>query len=276
MFFFAFVLSNLIRERETAEERDQYLAELERKRQELKIAHEIQQSFLPDAIPLLKGFDLAALNLPAREVGGDFYDFIPIAEDKIGVTIADVSGKGVPAALFMALSRTVVRTNARGNPSVAEVIEAANSSISADSKSGMFVTLFYAILDLKARMLTYVNAGHNPPALFRALSSDIIMLKARGIALGALDEIVLEERTMQLDRGDTVVFYTDGVTEAVNEREEQFGEERLVALITECHGLAAGALVERIKSEVLAFCGTAPQFDDITVMVLKAGEAEHA
>jgi sigma-B regulation protein RsbU (phosphoserine phosphatase) len=276
MFFFAFVLSNLIKERETAEERDQYHAELERKRQELKIAHEIQQSFLPDAIPLLKGFDLAALNLPAREVGGDFYDFIPIADDKIGVTIADVSGKGVPAALFMALSRTVVRTNARGNPSVAEVIEAANSSISADSKSGMFVTLFYAILDLKARTLTYVNAGHNPPALFRALNSDIIMLKARGIALGALDEIVLEERTMQLDQGDTVVFYTDGVTEAVNDREEQFGEERLVALITECHGLSAGALVERIKSEVLAFCGTAPQFDDITVMVLKAGEAEDA
>ncbi|MBN1762812.1 MAG: SpoIIE family protein phosphatase [Methanomicrobia archaeon] len=274
MFFAATIIANLIRERETAEERDRYQAELERKRQELKIAHEIQQSFLPDAIPLLRGFELAALNLPAKEVGGDFYDFIPISKDKMGLTIADVSGKGVPAALFMALSRTLVRANARNNPSVAEVIRDANSMITADSKSGMFVTLFYAILDLKKRTLTYVNAGHNPPVLFEEKSGDLIMLRARGIALGAMDEIELEERTLELASGDAVVFYTDGVTEAVDAHEQQFGEERLVRLIRESHGLSAQELVERIKETVLAFCGDTPQYDDITLMVLKVGAAE--
>jgi sigma-B regulation protein RsbU (phosphoserine phosphatase) len=274
MFFAATIIANLIRERETAEERDRYQAELERKRQELKIAHEIQQSFLPDAIPLLKGFDLAALNLPAKEVGGDFYDFIPISRDKMGLTIADVSGKGVPAALFMALSRTIVRTNARNNPSVAEVIKDANSMITADSKSGMFVTLFYAILDLKVRTLTYVNAGHNPPMLFEEKSGDLIMLRARGIALGAMEEIELEERMLELESGSVIVFYTDGVTEAVDAHEQQYGEERLVKLIRESHSLSAQELVERIKAAVLAFCGDTPQYDDITLMVLKVGAAE--
>jgi sigma-B regulation protein RsbU (phosphoserine phosphatase) len=131
MFIFAFIISNLIKERETAEERDKYFDELERKRYELKMAHDIQQSFLPDAIPFLKGFELAALNLPAKEVGGDFYDFIPISEDKMGVTIADVSGKGVPAALFMALSRTIVRANATRSPDVVGVIQDANRLITA-------------------------------------------------------------------------------------------------------------------------------------------------
>jgi sigma-B regulation protein RsbU (phosphoserine phosphatase) len=274
MFFAATIIANLIRERETAEERDRYQAELERKRQELKIAHEIQQSFLPDAIPLLRGFELAALNLPAKEVGGDFYDFIPISKDKMGLTIADVSGKGVPAALFMALSRTVVRANARGNPSVAEVIRDANSMITADSKSGMFVTLFYAILDLKERALTYVNAGHNPPMMFEEKSGDLIMLRARGVALGAMEEIELEERTLELAHGDVVVFYTDGVTEAVDAHEQQFGEERLLSLMKEHHQLSAAALVERIKASVLAFCGEVPQYDDITLMVLKVGAPE--
>jgi sigma-B regulation protein RsbU (phosphoserine phosphatase) len=274
MFFAATIIANLIKERETAEERDRYQAELERKRQELKIAHEIQQSFLPDAIPLLRGFELAALNLPAKEVGGDFYDFIPISKDKMGLTIADVSGKGVPAALFMALSRTVVRANARGNPGVAEVIKEANSMITADSKSGMFVTLFYAILDLKERRLTYVNAGHNPPMLLVVKTGDLIMLRARGIALGAMEEIELEERVLELARGDVVVFYTDGVTEAVDAHEQQFGEERLLSLMKEHHQLSAAALVDRLKESVLAFCGNVPQYDDITLMVLKVDAAE--
>lgn len=274
MFFAATIIANLIRERETAEERDRYQAELERKRQELKIAHEIQQSFLPDAIPLLRGFELAALNVPAKEVGGDFYDFIPISTDKLGLTIADVSGKGVPAALFMALSRTVLRAKARGNPGVAEVIKEANSMITADSRSGMFVTLFYAILDLKDRTLRYVNAGHNPPVLLTGKTGDLVLLRARGIALGAMEEIELDERTLELSRGDVVVFYTDGVTEAVDPQDQQFGEERLLALLKEHHQLPAAELVERLKGAVVAFCGEAPQFDDITLMVLKVGAAE--
>ena len=270
MFFFAYIISNRIRELETAEERDKYFAELERKRYELKMAHDIQQSFLPDAIPDLPGFELAAQNIPAKEVGGDFYDFIPISEGKIGLTIADVSGKGVPAALFMALSRTIVRAKATRSSGVSEVIRDANSLIMADAKSGMFVTLFYAVLDLSERTLTYVRAGHNPPVIFKAKTRTLMRLDAKGIALGAIADIELEERKIILDGGDIVVFYTDGVTEAINKSMEQFGEERLITTIKVNHELSANDMIEKIKGEVLAFCGDEPQFDDITLMVLKA------
>ncbi len=270
MFFFAYIISNRIRELETAEERDKYSAELERKRYELKMAHDIQQSFLPDAIPDLKGFELAAQNIPAKEVGGDFYDFIAISEGKIGLTIADVSGKGVPAALFMALSRTIVRAKATRSSSVREVIRDANSLITADAKSGMFVTLFYAVLDLSERTLTYVSAGHNPPMIFKAKTRTLMRLDAKGIALGAIADIELEERKIILDGGDTVVFYTDGVTEAINKSMDQFGEERLITTIKVNHELSADDMIEKIKGEMLAFCGDEPQFDDITLMVLKA------
>ncbi|NQE04901.1 hypothetical protein C5S32_03425 [ANME-1 cluster archaeon GoMg1] len=270
MLIFAFIISNRIKERETAEERDKYFDELERKRYELKMAHDIQQSFLPDAIPLLKGFELAAQNLPAKEVGGDFYDFIPISEDKMGVTIADVSGKGVPAALFMALSRTIVRANATRSPDVVDVIQDANRLITADAKSGMFVTLFYAILDLREKTLTYVNAGHNPPVMFKGKTGELIMLRAKGIALGAMEDIELEERKIILKSGDMVVFYTDGVTEAEDVEERQFGKERLFKVIKENHNLSANDMIEKIKAAVLSFCGKQPQFDDITLMVLKA------
>ena len=270
MFFFAYIISNRIRERETVEERDKYFAELERKRYELKMAHDIQQSFLPDAIPDLPGFELAAQNIPAKEVGGDFYDFIPISEGKIGLTIADVSGKGVPAALFMALSRTIVRAKATRSSGVREVIRDANSLITADAKSGMFVTLFYAVLDLSERTLTYVSAGHNPPVIFKAKTRTLMRLDAKGIALGAIADIELEERKIILDGGDTVVFYTDGVTEAMNKSMEQFVEERLITTIKVNHELSANDMIEKIKGEVLAFCGDEPQFDDITLMALKA------
>ncbi len=270
MFFFAYIISNRIRELETAEERDKYSAELERKRYELKMAHDIQQSFLPDAIPDLPGFELAAQNIPAKEVGGDFYDFIPISEGKIGLTIADVSGKGVPAALFMALSRTIVRAKATRSSGVREVIRDANSLITADAKSGMFVTLFYAVLDLSERTLTYVSAGHNPPVIFKAKTRTLMRLDAKGIALGAIADIELEERKIILDGGDTVVFYTDGVTEAINKSMDQFGEERLITTIKVNHELSADDMIEKIKGEMLAFCGDEPQFDDITLMVLKA------
>jgi sigma-B regulation protein RsbU (phosphoserine phosphatase) len=270
MFFFAYIISNWIRERETAEERDKYFAELERKRYELKMAHDIQQSFLPDAIPDLPGFDLAAQNIPAKEVGGDFYDFIHISAGKIGLTIADVSGKGVPAALFMALSRTIVRAKATRSSGVREIIRDANSLIMADAKSGMFVTLFYAVLDVSARTLTYVCAGHNPPVIFKAKTGTLMRLNAKGIALGAIENIELEERKIILDGGDIVVFYTDGVTEAINKNEVQFGEERLITTIKANHELSANDMIEKIKAEVLAFCGDEPQFDDITLMALKA------
>ncbi|MBU1932103.1 SpoIIE family protein phosphatase [Patescibacteria group bacterium] len=246
-------------------------AEKERMEKELEIGRNIQQSFLPQSIPQIEGFDLAATNMPAMEVGGDFYDFIPVAKDKLGLAIADVSGKGISAALFMALSKTLIRTSAVGNPDVASAIKQANKLILADSKSNMFITLFYAIFSPKEMSLRYVNAGHNPPILLREGSGDPILLETKGIALSVIEDIELEEGEVKLAKGDVVVLYTDGVTEAINEKEEQFGEERFIRAIKENHTLSAQDIIEKVQHEITIFTKEQPQFDDITLMVLKVG-----
>jgi len=267
---FALITRNLIIERKTAAERDNYRRELERTEYEMETARGIQQSFLPESPPQVKGFELAALSLPAREVGGDFYDFIPISQDKLGIVIADVSGKGMPAALFMALSRTLVRANVTGNPGAAKAIQRANNLISQDARSGMFVTLFYAVLDSKRKRLNYVNAGHNPPLLLKEAAGGVILLEAKGIALGVLDDIDLEERELELASNDVVIFYTDGVTESINEKEEQFGQDRLIAAIEKGIDLPVQDLIDKVKEEVTTFARGQPQFDDLTLVALKA------
>ncbi|WP_424353988.1 SpoIIE family protein phosphatase [Methanobacterium sp. MBAC-LM] len=269
MLIFAYFITNLSKERKTTKERDEYFDELQRKKYELEIAHEIQESFLPQEMPNLDGYDIFAINLPAKEVGGDFYDFIPISKDKIGVTIADVSGKSVPAALFMAVSRTILRAKAMGNSNAAEVIKDANKLIAEDSDTGMFVTLFYAILDLKNKTMEYVNAGHNNPVLFIRKTETMECLNAKGIALGAIDTIELEEKQIDLESGDVIVFYTDGVTEAMNDKEEFFGQKRLYKLIRSYYNLSAEDIVNKIKEEVISFSQNQSQFDDITLMVIK-------
>ena len=269
---FSIFINNLNKERETARERDKFYDELERKKYELEIAHEIQESFLPHEMPHLEGYDLFAINIPAKEVGGDFYDFIPLSEGKLGITIADVSGKSVPAALFMAVSRTILRAKATGNSNPAQVIKEANELIASDSKKGMFVTLFYAILDLKNKTMNYVNAGHNPPVMFVRKMGDLECLKTKGIALGALDTMEPEEKIIKLETGDVIVFYTDGVTEAVNDKDELFGEKRLYRLVKVNSDLSSKEIVNRIKDEVIAFSKGLSQFDDITLMVLKVDD----
>jgi len=244
-------------------------AEKERVEKELEIARGIQQSFLPEAPPAIEGVDLAALNLPAKEVGGDFYDFIPVGSQKWGLVIADVSGKGVPAALFMALSRTLVRANVSDSVTVSEAIRKTNSLIAENDRSNMFVTLFYGVLDPVKMTLTYVSAGHNPPFMLRKGGNDIILLKARGVALGVVPDIGLEEKEIKLDTGDIVVLYTDGVTEAINGREEQFGQDRVITITEKSRNWTAAEIMHQIKDRVLEFSHGQPQFDDITLMVLK-------
>jgi sigma-B regulation protein RsbU (phosphoserine phosphatase) len=245
-------------------------AEKERFAKELEIAKGIQQSFLPDKTPEIAGVEIAARNIPALEVGGDFYDFIPLGKDRWGLVIADVSGKGVPAALFMALSRTLIRASTLANADPAGAIGHANRLICEDSKTNMFVTLFYAILDSQAMTLNYVNAGHNPPLLLKGTTSDVVLLKAKGIALGVTEEAALQSVRMDLRPGDVLVLYTDGVTEAINEREEEFGEQRLLSVIIENRTLAAAEILEKILTAITVFAGDRPQHDDITLMVLRA------
>ncbi|MDD1702990.1 MAG: SpoIIE family protein phosphatase [Methanoregula sp.] len=245
-------------------------AEKERFAKELEIAKGIQQSFLPESAPQIAGIELVAKNVPALEVGGDFYDFIPLAKNRWGLVIADVSGKGVPAALFMALSRTLIRASTLANSDPAGAIGHANQLICEDSKTSMFVTLFYAILDSHAMTLNYVNAGHNPPLLLKEASSDVVLLKAKGIALGVTDDVELQSVKIDLRPGDVLVLYTDGVTEAINVREEEFGEERLLEVITRSRSLPAQTILENILSAINEFAGDQPQHDDITIMVLRA------
>lgn len=244
-------------------------AEKERIEKELDIARSIQQSFLPDLPPDIEGMDIAGLSLPAKEVGGDFYDYIPLPDGRWGLVIADVSGKGVPAALYMGISRTLVRANAATHSKVSDTICKANAMITESDHSSMFVTLFYGVLDVGEKSLTYVSAGHNYPVMLKQGAVDTILLKADGIALGVLQDIQLEEQKIQLDKGDILVLYTDGVTETVDRNDQEFGEARLTALVQANSHLSASELVDLIKNEVIRFSEGQPQFDDITLLVLK-------
>lgn len=244
-------------------------AEKERIAKELEIAHGIQQSFLPESPPEIPGIDIAGMNLPAREVGGDFFDYIPVGGGRWGIVIADVSGKGVPAALFMGLSRTLVRANAMAQLSVSETLVRANELITENDRSSMFVTVFYGVLDPGHRTLTYVSAGHNAPLMIRQGADDTILLKAAGVALGVMPEIELEEREIVLDSGDILVLYTDGVTEAINQREEEFGVARLTTLAGQYRSRTAAEIIGLIRDEVIRFSEGQPQFDDITLIVMK-------
>jgi sigma-B regulation protein RsbU (phosphoserine phosphatase) len=276
MFVFAFMVENLITERKMQAERDTLLREIERKNTELAIAAEIQQSFLPDTIPQLEGYDIAAKSVMAKEVGGDFFDIIPLevvplGSGRLGIMIADVSGKGIPAALFMALSRIVVRVNALWpGQQPADAIRDSNVIIANDAKSGMFVTLWYGLLESATRKLTYVNAGHNPPILFRAADRSLTELPATGIAMGVLNDAGYTQESVEMAPGDILVMYTDGITEAENEKLEMFGTERLQQVILASSDKTANALCTEILGAMKAFTAGYPQSDDITLMVIRS------
>ncbi len=241
---------------------------LERSKAELRIASDIQRSFLPEHIPPLMGFDLAATSIPAMEVGGDFYDFIP-GDHRLGMVIADVSGKSIPAALFMALSRTIVRANATHHEKGTEVLQDANDMIAADSTSGMFVTLFYGVLDEISRSLIYANAGHPPPLLFRG-DGRLEVLEVTGIALGAVGSVEYQERQVNILPGDIMILYTDGVNEAINSHVEQYGLVRLSEAVRRSRHLPAQRIMESILQDISLFVEGQAQFDDITMIVVKA------
>ncbi|HWQ20297.1 MAG TPA: SpoIIE family protein phosphatase, partial [Methanotrichaceae archaeon] len=251
-------------------ERRQIEQKLERSKAELQIAAEIQKNFLPDHTPTVFQFKLAAVTIPAMEVGGDFYDFISLPDGKQGLVIADVAGKSIPAALFMALSRTIVRANAAHQPQTAEVLREANNMIAEDASAGMFVTLFYGILDGKAHTLTYANAGHPPLLVFRTGGCRCTEQEVTGVALGAMDGMEYEERQVQFMPGDVAVLYTDGVTEAVNNKGEMYGLKRLCSVMTKNGHLSAQVIMEKVLDDISEFSGDQSQYDDITLVVMKA------
>jgi len=238
---------------------------------EMELGREIQLSLLPEDTPVLPGWEFAVYYEAARQVGGDFYDFfeLPGVPGKLGLVIADVMGKGVPAALVMAVSRTVIRTMALSEQSPSAVLTGANPIILKDSHSDLFLTAFYATLDTGSGRLVYANAGHNRPLWQQAATGQIQELAAHGIALGVLAGIDLEERTIDVAPGDLLVFYTDGVTEAMDAGHQLFGRERLHAAVESCAGTSAQQALESIVHVMGEFTGDIEQSDDITILVVR-------
>ncbi len=302
----------------------------QRLEQELNLARDIQASFLPACCPMVPGYNIAAFYRAARQVGGDFYDFIELAPERpvngaevlgepmargqaqpkggaarpdsnlefwrtgrlaprvppkplqvatpagpgrLGIVIADVTDKGVPAALFMALSRTLIRATASDGRSPMAVLERANRLILSDARSGLFVTCFYAILDIESGDLLFADGGHNYPLHYRTNTATVEQLHAQGIVLGIVPDPRFEQHATVIEAGDVVCFYTDGVTEAMNPRRQLFGEERLAEILRRCHHLSPEEIIERIIDAVTSFAAGTPQADDITLVVLKRDAA---
>jgi sigma-B regulation protein RsbU (phosphoserine phosphatase) len=247
----------------------QVAVEKGRMERELQVARQVQASLLPRATPQVPGWEFAAWWRPAREVAGDYYDFIPLVGGQIGFVIADVSDKGMPSALFMGLTRSVVRASVGHAPSPAADIAHANRLICADSSEGMFVTLFYAQLDPRVGEFTYVNAGHNPPLLYRAGQEQGTKLVRTGMALGVLPDTPFEQCAVHLDAGDLLVLYTDGIVDAVNAQWQRFGMERLERILLEHSRRPAVDLMAALEGAIDGFTASTSQFDDIAVVIVK-------
>ena len=245
------------------------LREAERVRREMEIARRIQMSLLPERPPEVEGLELAGRCVPASAVGGDYYDFF-VADGKVGLLIADVSGHSVGPALMMAITRSALRSEIARGRSPAEVLAATNAAMYEDlSRAELFISMFYASYDKGTRTLTYANGGHNPPFVWRAREGKCTPLDADGMLIGILEDVCYEERATELRPGDVLVLYTDGVTEARNERGEQFGEERLHRAVEERGHLSAQELLDDIYRRVREFSGGLAQRDDITMVVMK-------
>jgi NarL family two-component system response regulator LiaR len=238
--------------------------------QELALAGEIQASFLPDVLPDVPGWQMTATLEPASETAGDFYDFIPLPNGRLGMLVADVAGKGMGAALYMALSRTLIRTYAAEHDTRPDLMfSAVNERILMDTRANLFVTIFYGILDPISGTLTYSNAGHNPPYLLDPKGGDSVQeLRRTGIPLGIPEDMTWEQRSVPVAPGHVLVLYTDGITEAQDGEEMFFGEERLLQVLRFTVGRSASDIQDALIAEVHGFVGDAPQHDDITLMVV--------
>jgi len=251
------------------------LIEQERIQQEMQVAQEIQHTLLPREVPQIEGYELASLYRSAKEVGGDYFDFVWVDDNILGVAVADVSGKGVPGSLVMTMIRTALRLEARSNRSAADVMVKVNGFVTRDMKKGMFVTMFYIVLDSRRRVINYSSAGHNPMILYREENDQIYFLKPRGFPLGIdLPDPELFKKSMtqehvSLKKGDLLLVYTDGITEAMNAQRQQFGEKRLTDLVRYYHHLSAQEFIDKLSEEIALFTGDYPQSDDITFVAIK-------
>jgi sigma-B regulation protein RsbU (phosphoserine phosphatase) len=263
----SFALGSAMIHREASEKR--------RLEAELRTASEVQRILLPAKAPDFGGYTIAAANFPAMLVSGDYYDYVPVDDQHLGVAIADVSGKGVPASLIMATCRSVLRTRATGELSPARVLAGVNRQIFPDIREDMFITMTYLVLDSGSGRLLMSRAGHRPTLIHRHATGEVEPLSPVGLAVGIDDgdvfERVISDRECQLDPGDTMLLYTDGLTEALNAAGEEYGEDRLSRMLQSCAANTADAIVAGICADVRAFAGTEAQSDDITLIAIKKG-----
>ncbi len=248
----------------------QEMTERERLERELQLAREIQETFMPESLPDPSGWELAVMWRAARQVSGDFYDVLELPGERLGLVIADVADKGMPAALFMALTRTLMRAAAVEQRSPAGALKRVNELLLPDAQHGMFVTGLYAILSLQTGELVYASAGHHPPLIHRSGAQKVERLARGQTALGVLDDVRFQEHGTALAAGDSMILYTDGITEALSSDGAFYGEERLLEVIRASAGnSAAQETLDAILNSVMAFVGDTPPSDDLTLMVVR-------
>jgi len=249
------------------------ISERERMQKELEIARNVQVGLLPKTSPKVTGFDISGTCLPAKEVGGDYFDFVKLGPSKLGIAVGDVSGKGVPAAIYMTLTKGILQSHAEENISPKLVLNKVNKLLYRTIEKNSFVSMFYAILDTDTRKLTYARAGHNPGIVVSQSDGDSTLLTSEGIALGLEEGTVfdktLQENTIDVKSGDTLVFYTDGIVEAMNEQLDEFGEDQFLDIISENRNLTSSQMIDLIVKKVKEFASNYPQNDDITIVVIK-------
>ena len=240
---------------------------------DLEIARDIQRILLPAEAPAINGFQISGINVPARQVSGDYFDYIHVDDERLGVAIADVSGKGVPASLIMAICRSVLRAEAVRNPSPADVLRKVNRQLYPDIKEDMFISMAYLILDHERNGIMLARAGHDAPLLYKQESQTVTPVKSPGMVVGIDSGNVFDRLTVDfpvpLERNDCLVLYTDGLTETLNSEGDEFGVDRMMQSVRASANDGAQAIVKRIIEDVREFTGSVPQNDDMTLIAIR-------
>ena len=239
----------------------------------MQIAHEIQRILLPASAPEFNGYQISGINIPARQVSGDYYDYIEVDEAHCGVAVADVSGKGVPASLIMAMARSVLRSKAPNQHSPAQVLQQVNAQLFPDIKEDMFISMAYAILDRNSSTVALCRAGHDAPLLYSARDKSVTRINPPGMALGidsgGVFNRVTTDFSLTLEPNDCLILYTDGVTEALDREGSEFGMENVIRSILSSASQGAAGIVTKLTDDLRDFAGTHPQQDDITLLVIR-------
>lgn len=247
----------------------QMAVERGRMQRELQLAREMQSSFLPQEIPQLPGWEFSVRWQPAREVAGDYFDFIPVSEDSLGLVIADVTDKGAPAALFMVFTNSILRGSVHPSMNPAESIRNANRLICDKSPNAMFVSLVYALLNIETGNLVWVNAGHNPPMYYNGADDSFELLRRSGMVLGIEPDTVYEAHSLMLKPGDFLLLYTDGLIDAIDSQGKEFGMQHMEQIVYENRHESAEEIVSRLESALADHSGAITPFDDVTMVLVK-------